>query len=558
MTTCTYCPQNHLIQKIINNRILKDRPTQSITAAAFIVACAGIMSRVLGLIRDRILASQFGAGDILDAYYAAFRIPDLLYNFLILGAMSAAFIPVFTRLISSEKEKEGWKLANGVLILVVTAMILLSVLLGIFAPYVMKVITPGFSEEKMRLAVELTRIMFLSPLLLGISAIFGGILVSFKRFLTYSLAPMMYNIGIIIGALFFVKIWGPFGLAWGVVLGALLHLLIQYPAIKFSGYKFEFLFRESLRNENIKKIFYLMLPRTFAIAANQINLLIITIFASTLKSGSLAIFNFANNLQSVPLGVIGVSFAVAAFPALSSFASKEKKDEFVSAFSKTARQIIFLIIPLSAFILILRAQIVRITLGTGEFDWEDTVLTFDTLGILALSLFAQSLVPLLTRSFYSIHDTKTPFFIALGSEIINILLVILLIDKYALFGLAIAFSVSATFNMITLLYALRIRIREIDGKKIFNSMFKSASASLLAGITIQIFKNITDHFLDIDTFVGIFSQLFISASMGALVFVAMCYAIKIEEFFEFKKSITKRLFRARSQITETTDEISGV
>lgn len=547
-----------MIKKMVNSKILNGKPMESITAAAFIIALSGFASRFLGLFRDRVLASQFGAGDTLDAYYAAFRIPDLLYNLLILGALSAAFIPVFTGLISNKKEDEGWELVSGMLNIVVFILIISAAVMAIFAPFIIHLITPGFSGEKMELTVTLTRIMFLSPIFLGISAIFGGVLVSLKKFLIYSIAPIMYNFGIIIGALFFVKYMGPKGLALGVILGALLHMLIQYPAVKFSGFKFKPILFEAFKNENIKKIIRLMIPRTMGIAVNQINLLVITIFASTLASGSLAIFNLANNIQSFPLGIFGVSFAVAVFPTLSAYASKGMTDKFVENFSKTFRRIIFFIIPLSIFILLLRAQLVRVILGTGQFNWEDTVLTFETLGFLTVSLFTQCLIPLLARSFYAIHNTKTPFYVALASEAVNIILVILLIKNYAVSGLAIAFSAASILNMALLFAILRKKIGYLDEKNILSSVFKVLLAATIAGMVTQVLKYSISFFANIDTFVGIFAQLIISGGIGIIVFLLMSYLLRIEEFFHFKNSISKKLFRTREQINEITEETDGM
>jgi len=195
--------RNFVIKKILHSKLLlNSEPSHSVISAAFIITIAGLASRILGLIRDRFLASTFGAGDTLDIYYAAFRIPDLIYNFLILGALSAAFIPVFTGLISNKKDKEAWNAANGVMNLAIAFVIVLSLIFCLFAPYLMKIITPGFPVEKMNQVVLFTRIMFLSPIFLGISGIFGGVLTSFKRFMIYSLAPILYNLGIIFGVVF--------------------------------------------------------------------------------------------------------------------------------------------------------------------------------------------------------------------------------------------------------------------------------------------------------------------------------------------------------------------
>jgi len=548
--------KNSMIKKIIKNTFLNSHVSSSVVSAAFLITIAGLASRVMGLFRDRLLASTFGAGDTLDIYYAAFRIPDLIYNLLILGALSAAFIPVFTGLISNEKEKEAWELANGIMNLAMSLIIALSILFCIFSPWLMEIITPGFSPEKMEKAVMFTRIMFLSPLFLGISGIFGGVLTSFKRFFIYSLAPIFYNIGIIFGILVFVRFWGPIGLAWGVVLGAFLHMLTQYPAARQLGFKHDWSFMIHLSNGEVRKVFRLMIPRTLGIAINQINLFIITIFASLLASGSLAIFSFAQNLQAVPLGIIGVSFALAVFPNLSMLYSKNDKENFVKTFSETFRQILFFIIPMSVFILLLRAQIVRVVLGAGKFDWEDTVLTFQCLGIFSLSLFAQCLVPLLARAFYAMHNTKTPFYVAIATETVNILAVVMLIGKYEILSLAMAFSLSAIVQMFLLLFFLRAKYDNLDDKKIVTSIGKIALATFFSGAVIQGSKYLVAMAISLDTFLGIFSQLFIASILGALVFLLVCHLVKLEEFINFKKSLLKRIFRKESIVLE--DSAGGI
>ncbi|HBR71355.1 MAG TPA: murein biosynthesis integral membrane protein MurJ, partial [Candidatus Moranbacteria bacterium] len=527
-------------------------------AAAFIISLAGVASRILGLFRDRILASTFGAGDVLDAYYAAFRVPDLIYNLLILGALSAAFIPVFTQLISKDREEEAWDLASGVLNIQIIAMGIMVIILAFCAPWIMKIITPGFSDEKMNLTVIFTRIMFLSPILLGISGIFGGVLVSMKKFLIYALAPIMYNLGIIFGAIFLVDFMGPIGLAWGVVLGASLHMLIQYPAVRFSGFRFRLMPGKSLKNQDVLKVLHLMVPRMLGVAVNQINFLVITIFASTLATGSLAIFNFANNIQSTPLGLFGISFAIAVFPALSAFYAKNEKEKFSKAFSKTFRQVLFFVIPISVLIYALRAQIVRVVLGAGNFDWEDTTLTFQTLGILIASLFAQSLIPLLARSFYAIQNTKTPFYVALFSEMVNIVLVFLLIGKFEILGLAIAFSVSSIVNMSLLFYFLKKEMEDLGEKEIIKSAGKVLVASFGAVVAVQIGKNVVGSKGELDTFVAILNQLVVAGGLGVAVFSLISYALGIEEFFSVMRSVSRKLFKVKKQIQEDTGDVAGM
>jgi putative peptidoglycan lipid II flippase len=547
-----------MIKKLFNNNFINSRPSNSVISAVFVITIAGLVSRLMGLVRDRLLASAFGAGNTLDAYYAAFRIPDLIYNLLILGALSAAFIPVFTSLISSDEDEEAWKMANGIMNLAIFFIVSCSIVLAIFAPWLMRIITPGFPPEKIETVVMLTRIMFLSPLFLGISGIFGGILTSFKRFLVYSIAPLFYNLGIIIGVVFFYRFLGISGLAWGVVFGAFLHMMVQYPAAKHLGYKHSWKMIRFLSNKNVKKVVMLMIPRTLGIAINQLNLFVITIFASTLAAGSLAIINLSQNLQGVPLGLFGSSFAIAVFPTLAALYAKGEKDKFINSFSETFRQILFFVIPISVLILLLKAQIVRVILGAGKFDWEDTVLTFRALEIFSFSLFAQSVIPLLARAFYSMHDTKTPFYIAIFSEMVNITTVVLLIGKFQVLGLAMAFSLANIVQMLILLFVLRSRFDSLDDQKIIRSVIKISIASIFLGIAIQTFKYIVNAWVNIDTFTGIFLQLSISAFVGLATFILVSHFLKLEEFIHFKNSLTRKIFKGKKEIIEDISDVSGV
>lgn len=549
-----------MIKKFLNsNSILNSRPTESVISAAFVITVAGIISNLLGLVRDRFLASNFGAGDMLDIYYAAFRVPDLIYNLLILGAMSAAFIPVFTGLYSKNKHTdEAWELTNGILNLAMLFIIIISIVCVVSAPYLMKIITPGFPPEKMAGVVLFARIMFLSPLFLGISGIMGGVLISMKHFLVYSIAPLLYNIGIIFGILVLVKFMGPVGLVWGVVFGALMHMFLQYAAVRKLGFRHNWKFMVAWKNKNVRKVFILMLPRITGIAINQFNLMIITVFASTLAAGSLAVFNFSQNLSSVPLSVFGISFAIAVFPVLSTFAAKGEKENFVKTFSKTFRQIMFFVIPLSIFMIVLRAQIVRVVLGAGKFDWNDTILTFQCLGILAFSLFAQSAVQLLARAFYALQDTKTPFYVALVTEAISIATVVLLIGRFQVLGLVIAFSLASIVQMLLLLFMLRSRFDNLDDKNIIVSVFKIALASMAAGVGMQIMKYGVAKMVDMDTFLGVFLQLIIAAFTGFVIFVIVSYFLKLEEFFVFKNSFTRKIFGVKQDIQESASQVGGM
>lgn len=550
--------------------------SKTITSAAIVIGSLSLVSRLLGIVRDRILASQFGAGDILDAYYAAFRLPDLVYNLLILGAISAGLIPVFTMLLAKHQESEAWKLINGILNILSVGLIVICAALFVSAPWLMPLITPGFPPEKMELVVQLSRIMFLSPIFLGLSSIFSSILQSFRKFVVYSIAPLFYNLGIIIGALYLVEPLGVTGLAWGVVIGAIMHMAVQFWPIFGTGYRYRFNF--DWRDKHVVQVAKLMAPRTLALAISQINLLIITLVASTLAAGSLAIFNLSNNLQNFPLGIFGVSLAVAALPVMSTLWAEKKSVEFVRSFSTTFRQILFFIIPVSVLLFVLRAQVVRVILGAGQFDWHDTRLTAACLAVFCIGLFAQGAFPLVIRAFYAIHNTRTPFYIGLWTLVVNFVSLMFFrfvfsFDNWFSFGatallkvndlggvvdfrvlaLPAAITVSSIFELIVLMVWLRKGIGRLDGRRIADSVFRIVFASLGAGLFAYGSLWAMDVLVPTERVWGILSQGLAAGIIGALGFWLIAYLLRMEEMAIFLASMKRKLFRSAKVVA--TDPI---
>ncbi len=539
-----------MIRRLTNHFVNGEKVSESITRSAALIAVMGIASRFLGLIRDRILASKFGAGDVLDAYYAAFKTPDLIYGLLVLGAISAAFVPIFTSLISKNDEKTAWRLVNILISVGVIVLGAVSVILFILAPQVIDVLTFGYSDEKKELVTQLTRVMLLSPIILGISGVMGGVLNSFKKFFFYSLAPIMYNVGIIFGALFLIKPFGPMGLALGVVLGALLHLAIQVPEVVRSGFSFQWI--ADFKDKYLKKVILLMIPRALGIAVAQINLIVVTVLASTLAAGSLAVFTFADNLQSVPLGIFGISFAIAAFPTLSSLWAKGEKEQFITRFTNTLRKVMFFIIPASALIFVLRAQIVRVVLGTGQFDWEDTLLTLSALGVFTFSLWAQGAIPLLARAFYSMQNTLIPFLIGLFSSAVNVTLALLLIDEHGIIGLVWAFSIAAIVNATLLFVVLRTKVGEMKGRGFLKMIGKVLVATVIMITVTQVIKNTisADPFGEDRTFLGVFTQMMVALVGGLFTYIVMGKILNIEEMHHFV-AVAKRKMSNRSKLPKS-------
>ncbi|MBT5337728.1 murein biosynthesis integral membrane protein MurJ [Candidatus Falkowbacteria bacterium] len=519
----------------------------SIASAAVVIAAAGLLSRILGLVRDRILAGQFGAGNELDVYYAAFRVPDLVYNLIVLGALSAGFIPIFIGLIKDEEKvsykvnQVAWDLVNNILNILALFLFGACLILAVFSPWLVPIITPGFSGEKLQLTIGLTRLMFFSPILLGLSGVFGGVLQSFKRFIVFSLAPVMYNLGIIFGALFLVEDFGIYGLAIGVIIGAVLHLLIQIPTVFRLGFVYRPIIR--FKDSNFLKIIRMMGPRILGLASTQVNLIVFTIFASTLAAGSLTVFNLASNLQSLPIGLFGVSFAIAAFPVLSKSFSSNNKKEFNETFQSTFKQILFFVVPFSILLIILRVQIVRVVLGSGKFDWQDTILTANSLGLFSLSLFAQALLPLLARVFYARHNTVLPFWAAFVSLVVNVGLSWWLMQEMGVLGLALGFSISSIVNLVILTAFAGHKIKDIFHDGIIKSLAKISFASLLMGVAAQSMKTWVGSLVDMQRFWGVFSQGLIAGLVGLLVFVIVGYLVKSEELMNFMAGLKKKLFK---------------
>ncbi len=508
-------------------------PKFSVSTNALIIGFFSVVSRILGLLRDRLLASHFGAGDVLDAYYAAFKLPDFIFNIFILGALSSAFIPVFIEARKHQGESMAWQITNTVLNFLLLVMSILCLLSIIFAPLFVPVLTPGFSLAKQALTINLTRLMMVAIIFLAVSNLFGAVLNSYKRFIAYGLAPVLYNIGIILGLFILVPFFGPSGLAGGVLLGAILHTACQLPTIRRLGWRWGLKF--FLADYYFQKIIRLMIPRTLGLAVYSINQLVITYFASLLASGSLAAFVLATNLQSFPINVFGVSLAIAVFPIFSESFANNKKQELIEHLANSLKRVLFFTIPLSVLFLVLRAQVVRIILGSGNFDWGDTINTANVFAFLSLSLVAESLLPLIARAFYAQHDTKTPVMVSILSVFLNLTLATFLIKPLGISGLAIAYVSSTIINFLILTYLLSKRLSYMNAKSIVNSGWQMLQASLLAGMVCYGILHLLAPLVDMHSFAGIFIQGVSAGLAGLLTYLFVAHKLKIQEVCFVKK-----------------------
>ena len=385
---------------------------------------------------------------------------------------------------SASSRDTHWELTNALLNTFLVALLVIAGVAWLFTPYLIPGLVAGFDPERLSLTIKLTRIMLLSPLIFAISNIMGSVLQSFKRFTLFAAAPVMYNVGIIIGIVFFYSWLGPIGLAYGVVLGALLHLLIQLPEVIRLGWRWQLIF--AWQAAGVKRVFRLILPRALALSANQVNQLVNTFLASGLLAGSVAVFYNAYDIESLPISLIGVSLAVASFPVLGELFVKNKVKDFRRVLIKVIKQILLLMIPLSLFMILLRAQIVRLILGYGRYNWDDTVRTLEVFGVLAFSLIAQGLIPVLARAFYARENTKIPVVISVTSIILNIILAFVLVPIYGLLGLAIAFSTASMVNCLLLWLILHREIKGLFSQDLWRSIAKYVLAAVLGGLGLYV------------------------------------------------------------------------
>lgn len=544
-----------MVEKILNSK------ARTITLAAVIVGLSTLVSGLLGVLKMRLLAGKFDVGFTLDSYFAAFRIPDLISATIITGGIIVSFLPLFSQNFQ-KKEDQAWDLANNMINISFIFLVVISIFTWIFAPQLVSVIAPGFSGAQKELTINLARIMFVSPIIFAISAIFSGILQHFDRFFAYAIAPILYNVGIIFGILFLSDFFQEpiCGVAWGVVIGALMHLGIQIPPAVSSGYRYRFRFK--LKDPEFAKVIKLIGPRMISQASSQLNLIVITAIGSLLTAGSIALFNFANNLYLFPVAIIGTSFATAAFPSFSRSLANGDMKRFIDDFFSTVRQILFIMIPASAMIFILRAQIVRLTLGTGEFGWTETRLTAATLGIFTLAMIFASLLPLIVRVFFSFQDTKTPAIISVVSIGFNIALSFLfisLLNKDTIFhqfalsslklsgiediriiGLAAALSIATFFQFIFLSHFLRKKIDSFPLKKIGISLVKTITGTIVMALVTYISLRVAVFFVQLTTFKAVFIQLALASSLGVFTYLATLYLLDSDELKALLRQLNLR------------------
>ena len=502
-----------------------------------------LASRVLGLVRNRFLTHYFPLEE-LDAYAAAFVAPDFIAELLIVGTLSVAFIPVFTMYLNKRDEKEGWKVASSILNISLLCYILVAAIIFIFAHPIIEKLVPGFGPKVINETVNLTRIILFGQVLLIIGSFFTSVLQSFHRFIIPAIAPVLYNLGIILGVLWLRPFLGLSGVAWGGVLGAFLHLAVQYFLVRRFGFKYKFEFR--FRDPGVRRIINLSLPRAAGIALAKSEWLVSMFLSSLLVKGSTATLRFAADIQNLPIGLFGITFATAALPTLSAEWANRRGEDFKTTFLATLHQVLYLTVPLSVLFIVLRIPVVRIMYGSGFFGWDATVATAVTMSYFAIGIFAQSGFLLLIRAFYSLHDAATPLKVAVASLIFHVsvssVFIFWLAPKVfipaALLGLSA--SLTGILSFVILLYLLDRKVGHFDRQKLFYPAAKIFFSAALMGILLYIPLHIKlngayviDHIIDTTRVFNLLVLTGLAFVAGLAIYVGLTWWLKSEELRSF-------------------------
>lgn len=432
---------------------------RALARAGIVVSGAFLISRVLGWVRVVVIVNTFAPGRELDAFFAAFRLPDLIYQLVAAGALSSALIPIVAGLLASDEHQRAWRVVSTVTNLMLAALAVLAAVIGLAAPIIVPTFTGGFTPEQTVLTVDLTRIMLFSPVFLALGSVATSLLNAQGRFGAAAVAPIVYNVLIIAATVLLAPSMGVAGIAIGVVAGSLCHLLVQLPSVLGLGFRYSR--RVETEDPQARKALTLMAPRAIGLGATQITFVVVTAVASTLGAGAITIFNTAFTLLQIPVGIIGVPLGVVVFPALSREAAIGRTEEFVGLLSRGLRLLLFVMLPIAGLGMVLRRELVDLLFGYGGFDADSIDLTGATLLAFLFGLTAHALIAVLARAFYARQDTITPVVAGLVSVAVNTTLAVVLAGPLGLPGVGLAIAIGAWLEFAILLGVFKRRVPEL-------------------------------------------------------------------------------------------------
>lgn len=544
-----------MFKRLLNNgRSLFLKENSSILSAAAVIMGASLASALLGLIRTRLLITYFyNDTAILDVFWAAFRLPDMVFQIIIVGALSSAFIPVFSKYIGNKYESS--KLASSMINAIMLVMVLLTVLLLIYARPLSALIAGGFESSQLDLMANLTRIMAAAQLFFGFSSFLTGIIQSHQRFLIPALSPILYNLGIIIGIVALGPTIGIYGPAVGVVLGAILHLLAQLPLAKKLG--FHYTPTISPKSSAVAEMLRLMGPRVLTLSLTQIEATIIVTFSSWLNTGTVTLMAIAQQLSAMPVRLIGVPIGQASLPFFAKNSSSKERAELSNMVNHTILEMLYLALPLSAMVLVLRIPLVRLAYGADSFPWAETVLTGKLVAILALSIAARSLTHVLVRVFYALHNTTVPLVANLLSTVINVSVsyYFLFVAQAGILGMAFAITVASILETIVLT-AILYGYAKFSLRDLLVPLSKILISTIITGFSLWVPLRVLDRMVFDTTRTIPLIMLTLSVGLiGIGVYLTLSYLFKIRELTVFVALIEKigNWHKALAQSKEALD-----
>lgn len=512
--------------------------------AGLIVSGAFLVSRVLGWVRLVVFAQLFDAAQ-LDPFFAAFRIPDLIFQLVAAGALSSALIPIVASLLERDEEAHAWRVVSTVINLMLLALATLAAALFLLAPAVMRVIAPGFEGEQLDRTIALTRIMLLSPIFLAMGAVATSVLNAGGRFAAAAVAPSVYNLAIIGGALFLAPTFGVAGLAIGVVCGSLGHLLVQLQPLRRLGFHYEP--RIDRDDPEARRALLLMAPRAFGLGAGQVTFIVVTALASTVSLGAVTDFNYAFILLQIPIGVIGVPLGMVLLPSLSRDAAVGREAEFAALLTRALRLLLFAMIPIAALTAVLRHELVDLLFGGGRLGAADLDLIATTLLWFLTGLGAHALIAVLARAFYARQDTLTPVVAAVGAVVVNTTLAIALVGPLGLSGIALAIAVAAWLEAIALIVILRARLEHFRLSGLGRVTIEAVAGSVVAGlIALGVVVLLGQLLGDAPSRVALIGESVVVTLAFGLAFTAVSLVLRIPELasiVEVMVDVIRRPFR---------------
>jgi putative peptidoglycan lipid II flippase len=548
------------------NKILQflNKEISGLHEAAYLLGFFAIFSQLLALVRDRLFANYFGAGHDLDIYYAAFRIPDFIFVTVASLVSISVLIPFLIEKMSRSKE-ETKNFINSVFSAFFFIISFVCVAVFFAMPFLVEKLFSGFTVAKDKDdLILLSRILLLSPILLGISNFLGSITQMTNRFFIYALSPILYNVGIILGVIFLSPKYGVLGLVCGVIFGAVMHMAIQIPFVISHGLFPKIVFK--IKFGDIKEVVLVSLPRALTISAPELARFFLIAIASVMAVGSISVFSFASNLQSVPLSIIAVSYSLAALPILTRHFVSGDKNKFMEQMIAGCRHVIFLSMPVMMLFIVLRAQIVRTILGSGEFSWSDTRLTAACLAIFAISLIPQSLLLLFVRAYYSSGNTKTPLIVNIFSASCMIfggfvftyvfntipvfqyfmesLFKVMDLPGSSVLMMPLAYSFGSWVGFIIYWFLFQKEFRGFS-QPVLSTAFQSFSASIIMGFVAYKYLDIFDDIFNINTFFGIFMQGLLSGLIGIFCGIVLLKLLKNREIDEVWRALHKKFWKAK-------------